>query len=165
MDDLSESFLKLAQALQEKMLLDHLDVLVVVCKRMCRAFGSVRFSGDDFKGAFKTLPNRNEDLPLLLLLLACRPDTDVPRVIVPLATPFGSVGPVHAWHRFGHVCAFVLNVLFLLPTIRHLDGLSRAEGASLADSGRRDFVASGIRVVFLHLTPFPCGRVRLVLQA
>ena len=62
---------------------------------------------------------------------------NVPRMILPLATPFGSVGSVYAWHRFGHVCALVLNVVFLLLTLRYVDDLSRAEGASLANSGRR----------------------------
>ena len=117
-DDFTASFINAATAPGESIHHDTLDVLVTLLHSASEDRRPVRFSEDDFVGAYKTFPLRLQDLELAVAVR--RDASSSPRTLQLHCCPFGAVASVHAWHRFGAAVQCILANLFLVVYARYV---------------------------------------------
>jgi len=138
-DDFLASMVNAAASPGERVQHDHLDVLVALARQI--GHGRLRFRKCDFVNAFKTLPVRSEDLFLAVAVMLG--ENNAVWALQLLSCPFGAVGSVHAWHRFGAAVQLILANVFAVAYPRYVDdmfsvdacedGSVPAETAALAD--------------------------------
>jgi len=118
-DDFLFSLVNAAASPGERIQHDHLDVLVALARQI--GHGRIRFRKCDFANAFKTLPLRNEELFLAVATLLG--ENGEVWALQLLSCPFGAVGSVHAWHRFGAAIQSILANVFAVAYPRYVDDL------------------------------------------
>jgi len=118
-DDFLASLVNAAASVGERIQHDHLDVLVSLARQI--GHGRLRFRKCDFSNAFKTLPLRNEEL--FLAVSAFLGEDGQVWALQLLSCPFGAIGSVHAWHRFGAAIQNILANVFAIAYPRYVDDL------------------------------------------
>jgi len=129
-DDFLASLVNAAASVGERIQHDHLDVLVSLARQI--GHGRLRFRKCDFANAFKTLPLRNEELFLAVAALLGE-DGEVWALQL-LSCPFGAIGSVHAWHRFGAAIQNILANVFAIAYPRYVDDLFGLDVAADSDA-------------------------------
>ena len=123
-DDFLASFINAAASPGEAIQYNTIDTLVALMQQIPQGTG-IRFRKDDFVGAFKTLPLQEQELFLAVaVFLGKHKKLEALQL---LCCPFGAVGSVHAWHRFGAAVQLVLAELFYIPYARYVDDLFLAD--------------------------------------
>jgi hypothetical protein len=99
-DDFSMSGANSTTVIPEKLCMSGLHDLVAMARYEAEVAPDVplSFSKEDFTGAFKTLPVREEDLPFSAAVWGT--SLVQGRALLLLSLAFGAVGSVHGWERF-----------------------------------------------------------------
>jgi hypothetical protein len=100
-------------------------VLIGLIQLLAISNKSVEMRKDDFVGAYKTLPLKQEELDLAVAI--CKDLIGEVRALQLWSCPFGSLGSVHAWHRVGASFQLILSRLFFVPYGRYVDDLLGAD--------------------------------------
>ena len=131
-DDVAASKVNGCTSLGEHLAHDSLDTLVGVAQEIQWADpqSHLKLRKDDVTGAFKTLPLREQDLPLAVAVTKRSAQNGY--AVQLLCCPFGVLSSVLSWHRVGDAFQRILLVLFLVAQPRYVDDLFGVESAARA---------------------------------
>ena len=124
----------------EKLKNENIDLLVTAIESFQMQTNSIPFVWKaDVDAAYRRIPIRDEDL--WAMGIAFKHDNEI-WTSQHLATPFGSVGSVHAWHRVGEAISVIAREILRIPLLRYVDDFFSIDRPEVAEHALKCFQRS-----------------------